>query len=87
VQCGQSILVADGSLVLTVVSTDVASGKVVTRIENNAKIGERKNMNLPGVVVDLPTCPSKNRALGIQGTESDGSYDPSDTSNDARQGR
>jgi pyruvate kinase len=60
VQCGQFILIADGSLVLTVVSTDVAAGEVVTRIENNTKIGERKNMNLPGVVVDLPTLTEKD---------------------------
>jgi len=57
---GQSILVADGSLVLTVVSCDETTGEVVTRVENNAKIGERKNMNLPGVVVDLPTLTEKD---------------------------
>ncbi|KAL3782751.1 hypothetical protein ACHAWO_003741 [Cyclotella atomus] len=57
---GQSILVADGSLVLTVVSTDVAAGEAVCRIENDCSIGERKNMNLPGVVVDLPTLTDKD---------------------------
>mmetsp|Transcript_13826 Transcript_13826/g.30029 ORF Transcript_13826/g.30029 Transcript_13826/m.30029 type:complete len:536 (-) Transcript_13826:378-1985(-) len=60
VKAGQSILVADGSLVLTVVSCDEATGEVVTRIENNATLGERKNMNLPGVVVDLPTLTEKD---------------------------
>jgi pyruvate kinase len=30
------------------------------RIENNAAIGECKNMNLPGVIVDLPTFTEKN---------------------------
>ena len=57
---GQSVLVADGSLVLTVISCDESTGEVVTRIENNASIGERKNMNLPGVVVDLPTFTEKD---------------------------
>ncbi|KAL7512400.1 hypothetical protein ACHAXN_009275 [Cyclotella atomus] len=57
---GQSILVADGSLVLTVLSCDETQGEVLTRVENNAKIGERKNMNLPGVVVDLPTLTEKD---------------------------
>lgn len=57
---GQSILVADGSLVLTVLTCDVAAGEVQCRIENNAAIGERKNMNLPGVVVDLPTLTEKD---------------------------
>ena len=60
VTVGQSILVADGSLVLTVVSIDEAAGEVTARIENNAGIGERKNMNLPGVVVDLPTLTEKD---------------------------
>lgn len=50
----------DGSLVLTVLSTDEALGEVTCRIENNASIGERKNMNLPGVVVDLPTLTEKD---------------------------
>jgi len=60
VKQGQSILVADGSLVLTVLSCDPAAGEVDCRIENNAVIGERKNMNLPGVHVDLPTCTEKD---------------------------
>jgi pyruvate kinase len=55
VTTGQEILIADGSLVLTVLSIDTTTGEVTCRIENNAVIGERKNMNLPGVVVDLPT--------------------------------
>jgi len=60
VTAGQQILVADGSLVLTVITTHVDAGEVVCRIENNASIGERKNMNLPGVVVDLPTLTEKD---------------------------
>jgi pyruvate kinase len=57
---GQEILVADGSLVLTVLSCDIPAGEVTCRIENNASIGERKNMNLPGVIVDLPTLTEKD---------------------------
>jgi pyruvate kinase len=57
---GQQILVADGSLVLTVLSCDVPLGQVTCRIENSASIGERKNMNLPGVKVDLPTFTDKD---------------------------
>lgn len=60
VEVGQQILVADGSLVLTVLSCDASAGEVACRVENNAKIGERKNMNLPGVVVDLPTMTEKD---------------------------
>jgi len=57
---GQTILAADGSLVLTVLSCDPSAGEVSCRIMNNASIGERKNMNLPGVVVDLPTLTEKD---------------------------
>jgi pyruvate kinase len=57
---GQQILVADGSLVLTVLSCDEPAGEVLCRIENNCGLGERKNMNLPGVVVDLPTFTEKD---------------------------
>jgi pyruvate kinase len=60
VKPGQQILVADGSLVLTVLSCDEADGEISCRIENNCEIGERKNMNLPGVVVDLPTFTEKD---------------------------
>lgn len=60
VKPGQSILVADGSLVLTVLSCDAGAGEVTCRVENNTSMGERKNMNLPGVVVDLPTLTEKD---------------------------
>lgn len=60
VKPGQAILVADGSLVLTVLSVDEAAGEVSCRVENNVSIGERKNMNLPGVIVDLPTLTDKD---------------------------
>ena len=60
VKPGNQILVADGSLVLTVLSCDATAGEVACRIENNAAIGERKNMNLPGVVVELPTFTEKD---------------------------
>ena len=60
VTVGQQILVADGSLVLVVTSIDMSTNEVHCRIENNCTIGERKNMNLPGVIVDLPTLTDKD---------------------------
>lgn len=60
VSAGQRILCADGTVVLTVLSCDPSCGEVMCRIENNAVIGERKNMNLPGVHVDLPTLTEKD---------------------------
>jgi pyruvate kinase len=55
-----SCCLADGSLVLTVKSVDEAAGEVTCNVENTVSIGERKNMNLPGVVVDLPTLTDKD---------------------------
>ena len=58
---GSKILCADGSVTFTVLECDVAKGEVKCRLENSAKLGERKNMNLPGVVVNLPTITEKDR--------------------------
>lgn len=57
---GSAILCADGSIVMEVVSTDPAKGTVRARCKNTAVLGERKNVNLPGVVVDLPTLTDKD---------------------------
>jgi pyruvate kinase len=43
-----------------VLSCHPAEGEVVCRVENDCSIGERKNMNLPGVIVDLPTLTEKD---------------------------
>jgi len=55
---GSTILIADGSLVLTVLECLATSVKC--RVENDQSIGERKNMNLPGVKVDLPVLQPKD---------------------------
>ena len=61
VSVGSKILCADGSLTLTVLKCNVAEGTGVVKAENSAKLGERKNMNLPGVNVNLPTITEKAR--------------------------
>lgn len=58
---GNTILCADGTITLTVLSCDPESGTVRCRCENTAMLGERKNVNLPGVVVDLPTLTEKDQ--------------------------
>lgn len=58
VKVGGQILIADGSLVCKV--KEIKEKSVITEVMNNAKIGERKNMNLPGCKVDLPTITEKD---------------------------
>ncbi|PKU66024.1 Pyruvate kinase, cytosolic isozyme [Dendrobium catenatum] len=58
---GNTILCADGTITLTVLSCDPSAGAVRCRCENTAMLGERKNVNLPGIVVDLPTLTDKDK--------------------------
>ena len=60
VKAGDRILMADGSVMLEVLATDPGTGLVRTKCLNDAKLGERKNCNLPGVKVDLPTLTEKD---------------------------
>jgi len=60
VKPGQRVLAADGSLVMKVLSCHPDKGEIVVECMNTATIGERKNMNLPGVIVDLPTVTEKD---------------------------
>lgn len=55
------ILCSDGTISLTVLECDKELGLVRCRCENSAVLGERKNVNLPGVVVDLPTLTEKDK--------------------------
>jgi len=59
VKPGNTILMADGSLSLTV--KEVGSDFVITTVMNNCSLGERKNCNLPGVKVDLPVLQEKDK--------------------------
>ncbi|KAG4156017.1 hypothetical protein ERO13_D03G146800v2 [Gossypium hirsutum] len=61
VKPGMVILCADGTISFTVLSCDKQKGLVHCRCENSAVLGERKNVNLPGVVVDLPTLTEKDK--------------------------
>lgn len=61
VSVGQRILIAGGSLLLTVASIDVAANEVTCMVGNNAVIGEGKKMNLPGLKLNLPTLTDKDK--------------------------
>merc|ERR1719226_399284 len=52
VKPGQRILVQDGTVVLEV--TESGEDFVMTKVVNDSKLGEKKNVNVPGVKVDIP---------------------------------
>jgi pyruvate kinase len=52
VKPGQRILVQDGTVVLEVV--EAGDDHVMCKVMNDCKLGEKKNVNVPGVKVDLP---------------------------------
>lgn len=58
---GSVILCSDGTISLTVLDCAKELGLVRCRCENSAVLGERKNVNLPGVIVDLPTLTEKDK--------------------------
>lgn len=58
VKRGGKILLADGSVVLEVLECSTNSVRV--RVLNSATIGERKNVNLPGAIIDLPSVGPKD---------------------------
>ena len=60
VKVGNTILMADGTIQCRV--TEVLEESVKVEVLNNCKLGERKNMNLPGVIVDLPTITEQDEA-------------------------
>jgi len=53
VSIGSMILIDDGRVACEV--TEVLENSVKTQVKNDAIIGERKPMHLPGSIIDLPT--------------------------------
>mmetsp|Transcript_25064 Transcript_25064/g.77313 ORF Transcript_25064/g.77313 Transcript_25064/m.77313 type:complete len:474 (+) Transcript_25064:68-1489(+) len=52
VKPGQRILVQDGTVILEV--TEVAQDHVMTKVLNDGRLGEKKNVNVPGIRIDIP---------------------------------
>ncbi|CAK0807701.1 unnamed protein product [Prorocentrum cordatum] len=52
IKVGQQILVQDGTVILDVTST--GDDFVMCKVRNKCKLGEKKNVNVPGVKIDLP---------------------------------
>ncbi|CAM9844835.1 unnamed protein product, partial [Phaeothamnion confervicola] len=58
VKPGSMILAADGGLVMKV--KEILEDGVIAEVTNNCVLGEKKNMNLPGAIVNLPTLTEKD---------------------------
>lgn len=56
---GDRILVGDGLLAFVVIEVK-DNGWIESKAENSGTMGENKNVNLPGVVVDLPAVTEKD---------------------------
>lgn len=52
VKPGQRILIQDGTVVLE--AKEAGDGFVMCKVVNDCKLGEKKNVNVPGVKVDIP---------------------------------
>eukprot|EP01006_Ploeotia_vitrea_P035559 TRINITY_DN65896_c2_g1_i1.p1 TRINITY_DN65896_c2_g1~~TRINITY_DN65896_c2_g1_i1.p1 ORF type:complete len:609 (-),score=340.88 TRINITY_DN65896_c2_g1_i1:119-1945(-) len=57
-EVGNVVLVDDGLLSMTV--TEITEGEVHCVVDNAGALGEKKGINLPGVVVDLPSVTPKD---------------------------
>lgn len=69
VKLGQVIYVADGNLTLRVTAADAATGKLTCVTLNKYKLGSKKNVNLPGCVLDLPAVSAQDKLDLAWGTQ------------------
>lgn len=62
VHVGGHILIADGNISLTINSIDKSSNTVKCTVNNNAVLGETKNVHLPGAKITLPALSEKDKS-------------------------
>ncbi len=66
---GDTVLIDDGLIQMTVIR--IAGKDVVCRVENGGELGERKGINLPNVIINLPAITEKDKQDIIFGIEQD----------------
>ena len=72
---GDPILVADGLIRLTVISTTgEANGNIRCKVEDGGPISSRKGVNVPGKLVDLPAIGPKDQAALQHALENGADY-------------
>lgn len=66
---GNTVLIDDGLIQMTV--TAIEGSEVICRVENGGELGERKGVNLPNVIINLPPITEKDRQDILFGIEQD----------------
>ena len=61
IKVGKQILIADGNLTLEILSINHDGNYLEAKVLNNFLLGEKKNVNLPGVLIDLPVITEKDK--------------------------
>ena len=62
IHVGGRILIEDGNLTLTVIEKDEANHELVCRAENDRKLKNKRNCNVPGVILNMPYISPKDKA-------------------------
>ena len=68
-QVGGTILFEDGNINLTVIEKDEANRELVCRINNNRKLKNKRNCDIPGAILNMPFVTQKERDDLKFGTE------------------
>lgn len=66
---GNTILIDDGLIGLKVLSKNAEETEAVCEVLNNAMLGNKKGVNLPGVITNLPALSEKDRGDLVFGIE------------------
>ena len=62
IHVGGQILVEDGNLTFTVIEKDEANRELVCRVENDRKLKNKRNCNVPGVILNMDYISPKDKA-------------------------
>ncbi len=62
IHVGGKILIEDGNLILHVVEKDPATHELVCEVENERLLKNRRNCNIPGVILNMPYISPKDKA-------------------------
>ena len=68
---GNTILIDDGLIGLKVLSKNADNTEATCEVLNNAMLGNKKGVNLPGVITNLPALSEKDRGDLVFGIEQD----------------